>query len=282
MTPQEHQQAIHKALEAFKSNLGETAPNLAIVLGSGLSEFAEQLENVKSLSYSDIPHYAAPSVTGHSGQCMRGNLNGNDVLVFCGRLHAYEGHPLWKITLGIRVLHAWGTKKLMLTNAAGGINEGLKPGSSMLINNHINLMGVNPLVGCNLDKFGPRFPDLTYPYDQNWIKSAETIAKEEKLSLHKGCYAAVLGPNYETAAEIKMLKTLGADAVGMSTVPETLVARHQGMKVLGLSFISNFGAGLSSNELIDHQEVLKTLEKFKPDYYKLLKQISIGICKETT
>ncbi|RMG54324.1 MAG: purine-nucleoside phosphorylase [Acidobacteria bacterium] len=232
----------------------------AVVLGSGLGAFAEQLDDRREMAYRHIPHFPVSTAEGHAGRLVLGWCQRIPVAVMQGRFHYYEGYTLEEVTFPIRVFGLLGIKTLILTNAAGGINRQFEPGSLMLIADHLNLMGANPLRGWNDARFGPRFPDMTMVYSKAYRDLAKREAAAMGLKLEEGVYVAVSGPSYETPAEIRMLRTLGADAVGMSTVPEAIVARHMGMDVLGLSLIANMAAGVLERPL-DHREVLEMGER---------------------
>jgi len=245
---------------------------VAVVLGSGLGSFAEGLEKSVAIDYRDIPHFPVSTVVGHAGRLVIGSLGSVNVAALQGRFHYYEGYSLGEVTFPIRVLGLLGVKSLILTNATGGINLRFRPGSLMLIADHINLMGVNPLRGANEERFGPRFPDMTYVYSRAYREQAKQAAEEMGIALEEGIYVAVSGPSYETPAEIRMLRTLGADAVGMSTIPEAIVARHMGMEVLGISVIANMAAGVLDRPL-SHDEVLEAAERVGQTLTELLRRI---------
>jgi purine-nucleoside phosphorylase len=228
----------------------------AIVLGSGLGRVADDVTNPVELPYTDIPHFVTSTVQGHHGKLLIGSLGGVDVVVMKGRVHFYEGYSLEATTLPIRVFSLMGIRCLVLTNAAGSTTTQLGPGSLMAITDHINLMGGNPLHGPNDERFGPRFPDMTAVYTPSYIDQAHQAARELDILLAEGVYAAVPGPSYETPAEVRMLRDLGADAIGMSTVPEAIVARHCGMNILAISCITNIGAGLTGRPL-NHDDVVR-------------------------
>ena len=244
-------------------------PAIALVLGSGLGDYAELLEESVRIPYSEIPNFPVPTVPGHSGAMVFGRRQGRDVVVLQGRIHYYEGLPMQQITLPIRVLAALGVKQLVLTNAAGGVNLSFTPGDLMLLTDHINFSGANPLIGPNLDAFGPRFPDCSDLYTASRRNAIRDAAEAAGISLREGVYAMYSGPNYETPAEIRMFRTLGADAVGMSTVPETLVAGHCGMEVVGISCITNMAAGVLPRKL-DHREVVEVAALVHDKFQKLL------------
>jgi purine-nucleoside phosphorylase len=245
------------------------APQIGVVLGSGLGEFASSLERAASFRYEDIPHWPATSVVGHEGRLVIGNLEGRVIAALAGRAHLYEGYDPRTVTFGTRVLGILGAKVLVLTNAAGGVNTGLSPGDLMVIDDHINLLGANPLIGPNDERFGVRFPDLTGVYSTRLRRIADEAAAALGLKLPHGVYAACHGPSYETPAEIRYLRTIGADAVGMSTVPEAIVARHMGIEVLGISCITNMAAGVLPRPL-NHDEVLETAGRVRGKFVSLL------------
>jgi purine-nucleoside phosphorylase len=249
-------ETIRRAAEFVAARSGRR-PAVAVVLGSGLSGIAGELEDALTIPYKDIPHFPLPSVAGHEGALVLGRLRGKETALLRGRVHFYEGVPLARVVFPARMLAVLGAKILVLTNAAGGVSERLRPGDLMLLSDHLNLLGTNPLCGPNLDGLGPRFPDMTEVYDRALRETARSCAARLGIRLAEGVYAAMTGPSYETPAEVRMLRTLGADAVGMSTVPEAVAARHAGMRVLGFSMISNLAAGLSSGPL-SHEEVLAT------------------------
>lgn len=244
-------------------------PTIALVLGSGLGDYADTLEDAVKIPYSEIPNFPQPTVEGHTGAFVFGKKQGKPVVVAQGRVHYYEGLPMQEITLPIRVLAAMGVKTLVLTNAAGGVNLSYKPGTLMLISDHINFSGANPLIGPNLEKFGPRFPDVSDLYTAGLREKIKIRAAEEKIPLAEGVYLMCSGPNYETPAEIRAFRTLGADAVGMSTVPEALVAGHSGMAVVGVSCITNMAAGVLPVKL-NHAEVVETAAKVHDQFHRLV------------
>ncbi len=247
-------------------------PDAAVVLGSGLGDFASSLERQTSIRYEDIPHWPAANVIGHDGRLVVGEVSGRPVAALSGRAHFYEGHDLRTVTFATRVLGALGVKALILTNAAGGINTSFVPGDLMVIDDHINLLGSNPLVGPNDDRFGVRFPDLTNLYSPRLRRIADEAAKAGGLTLRHGIYVACHGPSYQTPAEVRYLRTIGADAVGMSTVPEAIVARHMGVEVLGISCITNLAAGVLPQAL-NHEEVLETAKRARGKFLSLLNAV---------
>lgn len=247
-------------------------PDVAVVLGSGLGDFASVLREPVSVPYGDIPNWPAAAVIGHAGQLVTGTHAGRRVAALCGRAHYYEGHGLGTVTFGVRALGALGVRVLILTNAAGGIDPDLHPGTLMLIDDHINLMGSNPLVGPNDERFGPRFPDMSEVYSARLRGLAREAASARGVSLAHGVYVAVHGPSYETPAEIRYLRIIGAHAVGMSTVPEAIAARHIGMEVLGISCITNAAAGVLPQPLV-HEEVMATARRVRASFAALLEGI---------
>ncbi|MBA2306431.1 MAG: purine-nucleoside phosphorylase [Acidobacteria bacterium] len=264
-------QDVEAAARLLTSQPG-APPDVAIVLGSGLGDFAGGLTDAVTTPYAEIPNWPASAVVGHAGKLVLGSLAGKRVAALAGRAHFYEGHDLRTVTFATRVLGLMGVKTLILTNAAGGINLSFKPGTLMVIDDHINLLGSNPLVGANEDRFGARFPDMTNVYAKRLRESADEAAAARGLRVAHGVYVAVHGPSYETPAEIRFLRTIGADAVGMSTVPEALVARHMGMEVLGISCITNPAAGVLP-EPLHHEEVMEVARRVKGEFSSLLEGV---------
>jgi purine-nucleoside phosphorylase len=247
-------------------------PDVAIVLGSGLGDFADGLAGAMTTRYSEIPHWPASAIVGHAGKLVVGTLVGKKVAALSGRAHFYEGHDLRTVTFATRVMGVLGVRRLILTNAAGGINTSFKPGTLMIIDDHINLLGSSPLVGPNEDRFGQRFPDMTEVYSRRLRGIADAAAGAKRIAVAHGVYVALHGPSYETPAEIRFLRTIGADAVGMSTVPEALVARHMDMEVLGISCITNPAAGVLP-EPLRHDEVMEVARRVKGEFSALLEGI---------
>src|SRR5437773_3408458 len=262
---------VKEAADAIKARVRELPP-IAIVLGSGLGDFAGGLGDPVSMTYEELPHWPASRIIGHEGRLVVGTRCGKTIAALAGRVHAYEGHDLGTVTFAVRVLGLLGVKTLVLTNAAGGVNTGFSAGALMVIDDHINLMGSNPLVGANDDRFGPRFPDMTSVYSPRLREIADEAGRDIKLALPHGVYVALLGPSYETPAEIRYLREIGVDAVGMSTVPEAIVARHMGIEVLGISCISNMAAGVLPQPL-DHAEVMETTRQVRGQFIALLEGI---------
>lgn len=244
-------------------------PRVGLVLGSGLGPFADGLQDPEAIAYSDIDHFLPTGVEGHKGQLVFGSIAGVEIVVCQGRLHAYEGHDLEDVVLPVRTLAKLGVQDLILTNASGGINENFHSGQLVLIRDHINLTGRSPLVGPNIKAWGPRFPDMTEAYHPGWQKIIRRAAQKQSLDLGVGVYAGVLGPTYETPAEIHMLRTLGADMVGMSTVPEVIAAHHMGLNVCGISCITNMAAGLEGKKLA-HEDIKDQAQKVMERFIRLL------------
>jgi purine-nucleoside phosphorylase len=247
-------------------------PSVAIVLGSGLGGFAGTLADAASMPYSQLPHWPVSRVVGHEGRLVVGRTKGHVVAALSGRCHAYEGYDPGTLAFAVRALAVLGVRTLVLTNAAGGINTGFAQGALMVIDDHINLTGLNPLVGANDERFGPRFPDMTEVYSRRLRRLADEAAQSTGRTLAHGVYAALLGPSYETPAEIRYLRTIGADAVGMSTVFEAIAARHMGVEVLGISCITNMAAGVLPQPL-NHDEVLETARRVRGEFVALLEGI---------
>jgi purine-nucleoside phosphorylase len=252
----------------------ETAvtPEVAVVLGSGLGSFSEELTDPIAVEYERVPNWPASRVIGHAGRLVMGTMAGRRVAALSGRVHFYEGHQLASVVFAVRVMGLLGARVLILTNAAGGINTAFPQGVLMVIDDHINLMGSNPLVGENDDRLGPRFPDMSEVYSKRLRALADEVARARGLTIAHGMYVALLGPSYETPAEIRYLRGIGADAVGMSTVPEAIAARHMGLEVLGISCISNMAAGILPQPL-NHAEVMDTTARVRGQFVALLKGV---------
>jgi purine-nucleoside phosphorylase len=248
----------------------KATPQIGLILGSGLGVLADEITDAAHIPYQEIPHFPVSTVEGHAGELIIGELEGKSVLVMAGRFHLYEGHAVEKVSFPIRVMKELGIETLVVTNAAGGINESYEPGDLMLIKDHINMMFRNPLIGPNDPELGVRFPDMSNAYDGELRELAHRVAGEQGVQLKEGVYAAVLGPSYETPAEIRMLRVLGGDAVGMSTVPEVIAARHAGIRVLGISCITNMAAGILPQPL-SHDEVMETANRVKEMFIRLVK-----------
>ena len=262
---------IYAAADFIRSRTA-LRPTIGLVLGSGLGDFADTLEDAVRIPYADIPNFPVPTVPGHAGALVFGRKCGQTVVVLQGRIHFYEGLPQQEITLPIRVLAALGVKTLVLTNACGGVNLNFRPGDLMLISDHINFSGSDPLIGPNLDSFGPRFPDVSDLYTKSLRTAILDKAAEAGIPLQQGVYMMYSGPNYETPAEVRMARIVGADAVGMSTVPEALVAAACGIAVVGISCITNLAAGVTDNKL-NHQEVIETAALVHDKFHTLVNLI---------
>jgi purine-nucleoside phosphorylase len=247
-------------------------PALGLILGSGLGAYADSFRDSIVIRFGDLPHFPSSTVSGHSGNLIIGSIEGVHAVALQGRAHLYEGYSMAEVAFPARVLGSLGIRRLIVTNAAGGINTAFEPGDLMLITDHINLMGTNPLVGLNWDELGPRFPDMSEAYDEAMRGIALEIARRKKITLRQGIYIGVRGPSYETPAEIRMCRTLGADAIGMSTIPEVIVANHMGVRVLGISCITNMAAGILPQKLT-HEGALDTAEKASGKLQSLLQGI---------
>lgn len=255
--------------EFIRNIIGET-PDFAIVLGSGLGKLQSEIEAIHTLNYKDIPNFPQTTVVGHSGKLIFGILEDKKVLMMNGRFHYYEGHSMENVTFPFRVFHLLGIKNLILSNAAGGVNPNFKVADIMVLTDHINLMPEHPLRGKNIDELGPRFVDMSEPYNRQMISLAKSIAEEENINLKSGVYVALTGPTFETPAEYGMVKAIGGDAVGMSTVPEVIVAKHQGMNCFCLSIITDLG-GPDIAFAVSHEEVLEAANKAMPNVIKIVK-----------
>jgi purine-nucleoside phosphorylase len=245
------------------------APEIGLILGSGLGIIADLVEDATVIAYQDIPHFPVSTVEGHAGELLLGTIHGKQVLLMKGRFHLYEGYGSEVVSFPVRVMKELGVKRLIVTNAAGGINTSYEVGDLMLISDHINFTFRNPLIGANVNELGVRFPDMSEAYSRRLRNLAKGVAAEQGIRLQEGVYLGLLGPTYETPAEIRMMRTLGADAVGMSTVSEVIVARHAGIEVLGFSCITNMAAGILDQPL-SHAEVIETTERVKPKFLQLV------------
>ncbi|MEC5395045.1 purine-nucleoside phosphorylase [Bergeyella sp. RCAD1439] len=266
-----------KETASFIQNILKETPDFAIILGSGLGALKDEVEAIHTLEYQDIPNFPQTTVVGHGGKLIYGTLEGKKVLLMSGRFHYYEGHDIQTVTFPVRVFHLLGIKKLIVSNAAGGVNPDFKVADIMLINDHINLMPEHPLRGRNLDELGPRFVDMSEPYSKTMLNNALETAQEENIPVHQGVYLALQGPTFETPAEYGMVRALGGDAVGMSTVPEVIVAKHQGMDCFGLSIITDLG-GPDIAFAVSHDEVLQAANKAMPGVIKIVK----GVIRKTS
>lgn len=263
-------ESAKQSAEYIQSKLKVT-PEIGLILGSGLGILADEIEDAVAIPYSEIPNFPVSTVHGHAGQLVIGRLSGKTVIAMQGRFHHYEGYTMDKVTFPVRVMKLLGVEKLIVTNAAGGVNQGFTPGDLMLITDHINFMS-NPLIGANDERFGPRFPDMSTAYDKEFQQLARKVAADLNITIQQGVYLGLTGPTYETPAEIRMIRTLGGDAVGMSTVPEVIVANHSSMRVLGISCITNMAAGILDQPL-NHEEVIETTEKVKSTFLLYVKEL---------
>ncbi len=262
---------MNKSIDYIKDKI-KNQPEIGIVLGSGLGDFADAIEDKIEIPYTEIPGFPVSTVKGHDGKLIFGKINSKEVCVMKGRIHYYEGYDIKEVVYPIEVLAGLGIETLILTNAAGGVNTDFEPADLMIINDHINLMGKNPLIGPNDEDLGPRFPDMTDLYNKDLIEVAEKSAKKLGIDIQEGVYMYFTGPSYETAAEVRMARILGADAVGMSTVPEAIIARHRGLKILGISTITNMSTGILDTPL-DHTEVVEVGQEVAGKFKELLKEI---------
>ncbi|PLT28266.1 purine-nucleoside phosphorylase [Peribacillus deserti] len=262
---------LNEAAGYLKQKFQDT-PEIGLILGSGLGVLANEIENEVKIPYEEIPNFPVSTVEGHAGQLVYGDLAGKKVIAMQGRFHFYEGYTMDQVTFPVRVMKLLGVEKIIVTNAAGGVNEGFEAGDLMIITDHINFTGTNPLIGPNDSKFGVRFPDMSEAYSKEYQHIAKKAAEGLGISLKEGVYMGLSGPTYETPAEVRMARILGGDAVGMSTVPEVIVARHSGIPVLGISCITNMAAGILDQPL-SHDEVIETTEKVKASFLNLIKAI---------
>ena len=263
---------VDEAALAVRRHIGGVEPSVGLVLGSGLGAFADELTARVDLPYSEIPQWPVSTAVGHAGKLVSGLLGTTPVLVMAGRAHLYEGYSARRVSFPTRVLHTLGIQSLVLTNAAGGINLSYSQGALVALSDHINLQGANPLIGPNEDDWGPRFPDMSEVYSKDYRALARAAAESLGFALPEGVYAALSGPSYETPAEIRYLRAIGADLVGMSTAPEAIVANHMGMKVLAISCVTNMAAGVLDQK-IDHEEVLETGRQVRTRFTELLKTV---------
>lgn len=261
---------INKAKEYIIS-IEDSSIDIGIILGTGLGSLAEEIENKKTIKYEDVPGFPISTVVGHAGEFIIGDLMGKKVLALNGRFHYYEGYCMEDVTFPVRLMNALDIKNIIVSNAAGGMNPNFEPGDLMIITDHINLIGDNPLIGRNYEELGARFPDMSNAYCKEYVNLAKKCAGDLNIKVQQGIYIAISGPNYETPAELRMLRLLGGDAVGMSTIPEVIVANHMGMKVLGISCITDMA--LADNlEPLDHLKVVETANKAKTKFVTLVKE----------
>ena len=271
MDIKEYVERVNKAVEYLKNKIPEI-PKIAIVLGSGLGGIAEAIEDPMTISYKDISGFPVSTAPGHKGELVFGKLRDKFVVLMNGRFHYYEGYSMKEVTFPIRIFQLLGVEILIVTNAAGGTNKDFEVGVPMIITDHINLMGDNPLLGPNVDEWGPRFPDMSEAYDKDLIKLAKTVAKELGIKVYEGVYVGLAGPNFETAAEYRMIRKIGGDAVGMSTVPEVIVAKHGGLKVLGFSAITDIGDPDNLKPLTA-EEVLENADRAGKAMAKIISEV---------
>ncbi|QXM06182.1 purine-nucleoside phosphorylase [Crassaminicella indica] len=267
----EYYEKIKQSAE-YILNKTKVEPEIGLILGSGLGAIADKIIDKEVYPYSEIPNFPVSTVEGHAGQLVIGTLEGKKVVAMQGRFHYYEGYHMKEVTFPVRVMKLLGIKKLIVTNAAGAVNTSYKPGDLMLISDHLNLSGDNPLIGKNLKDFGTRFPDMSNAYDKELREKVKEIAKSLNIELQEGVYACMSGPTYETPAEVRMVRILGGDAVGMSTAPEVITAVHSGIKVIGVSCMTNMAAGILDQPL-DHAEVMETSEKARAKFITLMQNI---------
>jgi purine-nucleoside phosphorylase len=271
MSDMSYYDQVKEAADAIRARIREV-PQIAIVLGSGLGAFADSLDDRETMPYGELPHWPASRVVGHAGKLVVGKAGGKTIAALAGRSHLYEGHDAGRVAFAVRALGVLGVTSLILTNAAGGVNTGFAQGALMVIDDHINLTGHNPLVGENDERFGVRFPDMTEVYSARLRGVADRAGEAIGVTLPHGVYAALMGPSYETPAEIRYLRAVGADAVGMSTVPEAIAARQMKIDVLGISCITNMAAGVLPRPL-DHAEVMETAARVRGQFIALLEGI---------
>ena len=262
---------MESTVNYIKEKIKDFQPEIGIILGSGLGDFADGFESI-IIPYNDIPGFEKSNVQGHKGQLVFAQINGKKVVMMQGRYHFYEGYSMQTVTFPVKVMKKLGVKTLIITNAAGAVTPEFTPGDLMLITDHINFMGTNPLIGKNDETLGTRFPDMSEVYSKELIQTAEAIAKKLNINYQKGVYAATTGPSYETPSEVKMFRMLGANAVGMSTAPEAIVANYCGLKILGISCLTNYAAGVSETPL-NHKEVIDTANRVKESFKNLLSEI---------
>lgn len=267
-------QLLQKMEEAkgYIQSLQTIKPTIGLILGSGLGELADEIQDAVRVPYESIPHFPVSTVEGHAGQLVIGRLQGQAVIAMQGRFHYYEGYSMQEVTFPVRVMKALGVEHLIVTNACGGMNPGFEPGDLMLIQDHLNMTGANPLIGENEAELGPRFPDMSRAYTPELLGLVEETAKSLDIRVKKGVYAGITGPTYMTPAELKMLRLVGGDAVGMSTVPEVIVASHMKMKVIGISCVTDMAIG-EHLEPLSHEQVIEVANRTKPKFISLVKEI---------
>lgn len=264
-------QKVQEATHFIQRKIGQPT-SIGVILGSGLGEMADEVKEATFIPYEEIPHFPISTVEGHAGQLVIGQFQGKQVLMMQGRFHYYEGYSMQEVTFPVRVMKALGIETLIVTNACGGMNASFRPGDLMLITDHLNMTGTNPLIGPNVEAFGPRFPDMSKAYAISLREVAKQVAIKQGITLQEGVYAGITGPSYMTGAELVMLRNLGADAVGMSTVPEVIVAGHMNMRVLGISCITDMAIG-EELEPLTHEQVVEVANKTKPTFIALVTDI---------
>ena len=271
---------IKTAVE-FIQKKSKYTPEIGLILGSGLGSLADSIEDAEYYDYSSLPNFPVSTVEGHAGRLVIGKLKGKIVVAMQGRFHFYEGYSMTDVTFPVRVMKLLGVKTLVVTNAAGTVNTSFNPGDLMIITDHIKLSGSNPLIGRNLDSFGVRFPDMSEAYNKNLVSLVKDVASSQGLDIKEGVYAMMSGPTYETPAEIRMVRVMGADAVGMSTVPEVIIAKHSGMNVVGISCLTNMAAGILDQPL-NHEEVIETSNMAKNNFINLMTSLIERLSKTQT
>lgn len=271
-------QKVQEATHFIQRKIGQPT-SIGVILGSGLGEMADEVKEATFIPYEEIPHFPISTVEGHAGQLVIGQFQGKQVLMMQGRFHYYEGYSMQEVTFPVRVMKALGIETLIVTNACGGMNASFRPGDLMLITDHLNMTGTNPLIGPNVEAFGPRFPDMSKAYAISLREVAKQVAIKQGITLQEGVYAGITGPSYMTGAELVMLRNLGADAVGMSTVPEVIVAGHMNMRVLGISCITDMAIG-EELEPLTHEQVVEVANKTKPTFIALVTDIIAQIPDE--
>lgn len=269
------QKRLHETV-AFLKTKTQHKPQVGIILGSGLGAFARDIQVEIAIPFNEIPNFSQTSVEGHQGNLIFGSVGGKQIVALQGRLHYYEGHSMDTVVFPTRVMALLGVQVMILTNSAGGLSDKMSSGDFMIIEDHINLTGANPLMGPNMKELGPRFPDMTEAYDRKLIGQLEFVFRQKKINFHRGVYAGVSGPTYETPAEVRYLRMIGCSAVGMSTVPETIAANHLGLRVAALSCITNLAAGLSAHKLT-HEEVTETARRVEKDFATVLEDFIKGL-----
>ncbi len=266
---------IQESVKFIKQKM-DSKPKIAIILGSGLGDLVNYIENKEFIDYKDIPNFPVSTIKGHAGKLVLGKIGNTEIIAMQGRFHYYEGYTMKEVTYPMYVFKELGVEKIIVTNACGGINKNFKPGTLMLISDFINLFGTNPLIGSNDDRFGTRFPDMSEPFNNELRELAKKVAIEQSIDFQEGVYAGMTGPSFETAAEIRYLDTIGVDGVGMSTVPETIVANYLGLEVLGISCITNMATGIQ-NKKHNHNDVVKTAKIASENFCNWVKNIVIKL-----